>query len=182
MRERVKRGECYKMRARKKRKLIMGRSLNHRNKSLISMVEKWIGGKEMGPGYILNTWKAFSLKGSREMWGTYELAQFFIWKIWVGLENARKGTNRRGDKTNEAMSWFLKKKKKNTRCKQNQEQSNRSIWNGRITLHCSLEKGILIRAYKYASVGIDAGHLGISYPKCSIFLSKVGCKVSWREK
>lgn len=40
MRESVKRGECYKMRARKKRKLIMGRSLNHRNKSLISMVEK----------------------------------------------------------------------------------------------------------------------------------------------
>lgn len=114
MRERVKRGECYKMRARKKRKLIMGRSLNHRNKSLISMVEKWIGGKEMGPGYILNTWKAFSLKGSREMWGTYELAQFFIWKIWVGLENARKGTNRRGDKTNEAMSWFLKKNKTKT--------------------------------------------------------------------
>lgn len=179
MRERVKRGECYKMRARKKRKLIMGRSLNHRNKSLISMVEKWIGGKEMGPGYILNTWKAFSLKGSREMWGTYELAQFFMSRF----RECKERYQQKGRQNKWSNVLVLKKKQnKNTRCKQNQEQSNRSIWNGRITLHCSLEKGILIRAYKYASVGIDAGHLGISYPKCSIFLSKVGCKVSWREK
>lgn len=39
MRERVKRGKCCKMRARKKRKL-MGRQWSSRNKSLTSMVEK----------------------------------------------------------------------------------------------------------------------------------------------
>lgn len=77
--------------------------------------------------------------------------------------------------TNETM--VLKQNKTPDRNRIKSRQAVQSGTEG-LPLHSNWEKGNTDRAHKYASVCINAGHLGIPYLKTSIFPSEIGCKIS----